>query len=94
LARVHLREVYGNRLFCPPLRPPACGVFSNSLVLVAVRHLLMPSYEPHIMVTDLFWAEENTAKRLKASSLENRGSRRIELRTRKVEEILGTIKEE
>jgi hypothetical protein len=54
----------------------------------------MPSYEPHIMVTDLFWAEENTAKRLKASSLENRGSRRIELRTRKVEEILGTIKEE
>jgi hypothetical protein len=54
----------------------------------------MPSYEPHKMVTDLFWAEENTAKRLKASSLENRGSRRIELRTRKVEEILGTIKEE
>jgi hypothetical protein len=23
----------------------------------------MPSYEPHIMITHLFWAEENTAKR-------------------------------
>ena len=58
-----LEEADGNGLFCSPLRPPACGIFSNSPVLVAVRHLLMPSYEPHIMVTHLFWAEESTAKK-------------------------------
>ena len=76
-------------LFVLPL-----AVSSPTLWSLSHVNLFMLSYEPHIMVTDLFWAEENTAKRLKASSLENRGSRRIELRTRKVEEILGTIKEE
>ena len=76
-------------LFVLPL-----AVSSPTLWSLSHVNLFMLSYEPHIMVTHLFWAEENTAKRLKASSLENRGSRRIELRTRKVEEILGTIKEE
>jgi hypothetical protein len=86
---VHLREVYGNGLFCPPLRPPACGIFSNSPVLVAVRYLLMPSYEPHIMVTHLFWAEENTTKTSRAESLENRVSRTIESRKRKKKRYWG-----
>jgi len=72
-----------DRELFPHLRIHATGAFSNSLVLVAVRHLLMPSYEPPIMVTHLFWAEENTTKTSRAESLENRVSRTIESRKRK-----------
>jgi len=76
-------------LFVLPL-----AVSSPTLWSLSHVNLFMLSYEPHIMVTHLFWAKENTTKTSRAESLENRGSRRIELRTRKVEEILGTIKEE
>jgi hypothetical protein len=65
-------------LFVLPL-----AVSSPTLWSLSHVNLFMLSYEPHIMVTHLFWAEENTTKTSRAESLENRVSRTIESRKRK-----------
>lgn len=65
-------------LFVLPL-----AVSSPTLWSLSQVNLFMLSYEPHIMVTHLFWAEENTTKTSRAESLENRVSRTIESRKRK-----------
>lgn len=71
-------------LFVLPL-----AVSSPTLWSLSQVNLFMLSYEPHIMVTHLFWAEENTTKTSRAESLENRVSRTIESRKRKKKRYWG-----
>ncbi|WP_461459300.1 hypothetical protein [Methanothrix sp.] len=65
------------------------AVSSPTLWSLSQVNLFMLSYEPHIMVTHLFWAEENTTKTSRAESLENRVSRTIESRKRKKKRYWG-----
>jgi len=75
---------FSAHLFVLPL-----AVSSPTLWSLSQVNLFMLSYEPHIMVTHLFWAEENTTKTSRAESLENRVSRTIESRKRKKKRYWG-----